>query len=140
MAIIFVASDERVEEFELGDNPVDSFPAMPTHGFGKESRAQLYSLVTGQFLDDAFDLEVLLRGLEEDGPFVYKLERELLHRLASLEEDEIGEFAELWQECEEIETLDLEVNDLYEFLYQYVHFCRTAASDDELDVYLFSDD
>lgn len=140
MAIIFIASDERVEELELGDNPVDFFPCMPSYGFHRDSRAQLYSLVTGQFLDDAWQMEVLQRGLDDEGPFVYKLDEQLLHRLADLEEDEIGDFAELWQECEEIEALDLEVNDLYEFLFQYAHFCRTAAADDELGLYIFTED
>lgn len=118
----------------------DSFPCMSTQQFGRDARAQLYSLVAGNFLDDAWSMEVLTRSLSEDGPYIYELDNNIVARLAELDEDDIGEFAELWLECGELESLDLEVNDLYEFMYQLVHFCRTAEAGDDLGVYVFSPD
>ena len=112
---------------------------MSTQGLHRDARAQLYSLVTNSFLDDAWALEVLAHSVTEDGPYFYKLDDSLVMRLAELDEDDIGHYAELWLECEDLESLDPEVTDLYEFLYQLVHFCRTADADDELGIYVFSD-
>ena len=137
--IIFVGSGERVEELEPDEELADSFPCMSTRQFDREARAQLYSLVTNMFLDDAWSLEHLTRSLTDDGPFIYRLDSDLVSRLAELDEDGIGEFAEMWIECEELESTDLEVDDLLEFMYQLVHFCRTAEADEDLGVYVFSD-
>ena len=137
--IILIGSEELVSEFEPDEELTDSFPCMSAQHYPREARAQLYSLVTGTFLDDAWEMEVLAHSVTEDGPYFFKLDDGLVARLADLDEDDIGQYAELWLECEELESLDPEVTDLYEFLYQLVHFCRTADADDELGIYVFSD-
>lgn len=137
--IILIGSEERVEDFEADEELTDSFPCMSTAHFDRDARAQLYSLVTNTFLDDALSFEQLARSITEEGPCFYKLDIDLVERLANLDEDEIGEIAEHWLECEELESLDPEVTDLYDYLYQLVHFCRTASADDDLGVYVFAD-
>ncbi|MEX0941567.1 MAG: hypothetical protein WD002_03395 [Pseudomonadales bacterium] len=137
--IVFVGSDDEVDELELDESPVDSFPCMSTQQFHREARAQLYSLVTGMFLDDAAQLEEVFRPLTDDGPYIYKLNPDLQEKMSRLEDDDIGELAEQWLLCEDLETLDLEVSDLHEFMYQFVHFCYTAERGDELAVFIYSD-
>ena len=137
--IIFIGSDELVEELEPEESLADTFPCLQTGQFDRATRAQLYSLVTHAFLDDAWQFEVLFRSLTEDGPYIYRLDAELVDRLTELDEDDIGKFAELWLECEELESLDPEISDLYDFMYQMVHLCRTAADADDLGVFVYSD-
>lgn len=137
--IIFVGSESRVEEIEPDENPADAFPCMSSQQYFSEARAQLYSLVGGVFLDDALAMEELFTSLTDEGPFIYRLDRTMQQALAELDEDAIAEYAELWMQCEEIEGLDTEVNDLYEFLYQFVHFCHTAGDEDDMGVFIYSD-
>lgn len=137
--IILIGSDERVEEFEPDEELADSFPCMSTQPFDREARAQLYSLVTHTFLDDAWAFEQLFRAMTDEGPYFYKLDEDLVARLSGLDEDDIGDIAEDWLECEELESVDPEVTDLYEYLYQLVHLCRTAGADDDLGVFVFTD-
>lgn len=137
--IIFVGSTEAVAEMQMDDNPANEFPCMSSQQFHREARAQLYALVTGTFLDEALEHEILDQTLSDEGPYIYSLKPETQQALARLEEDHIGEVAQSWIECEEIEQLDLQENDLSEFMFQFVHFCQIAVNDD-LQVYLYSDD
>jgi hypothetical protein len=136
--LIFLGSDERVEELELDEDPTHLFQCMPASQFDREARAQLYSLVTNSFLEDAAALEVITRSLDDEGPWIYRLDRALLERLASLDEDEIGKFAELWFECEQLEALEPELDDLHEFMYQLVSFCQAACNEADLGVFVYS--
>lgn len=138
--IIFVASEDLIEELEPDENLADSFPCMSTQPFDRDARAQLYSLVTHQFLDDAWSLEVLIHSLTEEGPWIYALEAGLVTRLAELDEDDIEELAAQWIDCEEVESLDLEAVDLHEFMYHLVDFCRAAEAGDDLGVFVYGDD
>lgn len=137
--IIFVGADDSVANMEPDENPANNFPCMSSQQFHRDARAQLYALAQGLFLDEAFAIEILDQSLGDDGPYIYKLSENTMESLARLEEDGIEELAKAWLECEEIEQLDLSENDLHEFLFQYVHFCQTASNDD-LGVYIYSDD
>ena len=137
--LIFVAAADQVDELELDENPAASFPVMSSQEYHRGARAQLYSLVTGSFLDEAQGLEILYRSLTDDGPYIYRLDEDTQLKLSRLDEDSLGEFAELWLETEELEAIDRDVNDLYDFLYQFAHLCHVAAQDEELDVFIYSD-
>lgn len=137
--IIFVAAPDQIEELEPDENPANSFPVMSSQEFHHGARAQLYSLVTGCFLDEALGHEILVRSITDDGPWIYQLNETTQHQFARLDEDGLGEFAQLWLETEEIEAIDRDVNDLYDFLYQFAHFCHMATHDDELGVFIYSD-
>jgi len=136
--IIFVGSDESVEELEVDEDPADSFPCLATGPLYRDARTQLYALVTGVFFDEAWDFEVLSYTLTEEGPWIYRLATELVEQLAELDEDTIGEYAELWLECEELESLDPDLSDLYDFLYHFVHLCRTALDGEDLGVFVYA--
>ena len=137
--IIFVGSAESVANMEPDENPANEFPCMSSQQFHREARAQLYALVTGTFLDEAMDLEILDQTLSDEGPFIYILESKTQESLARLEEDQVEEIAQLWMNCVEIEQLDLSENDLQEFMFLLVHFCQIASNDD-LGLYIYSDD
>ena len=83
-------------------------------------------------------MELLDREISDEGPYLYRLDNTLMETLADLEEDQVESFAALWLECEEIEALNLETNDLLDFMFLLVHFCQTACNDD-LGVYIYSD-
>ena len=137
--IIFVGAEDSVAEMAPDENPANEFPCMSSQQFHRDARSQLYALVQGVFLDEAFALEMLEQTLTDDGPYIYRLDPSTQNNLASLDEDGIEQLASAWLECEEIEQLDLAENDLHEFLFQYVHFCQIATNDD-LGVYIYSDD
>lgn len=124
---------------EPDENPANEFPCMSSQQFHRDARAQLYALVMGEFLHEALGLEVLDQTLSEEGPYIYRLDTDTQNALAYLDEDGIESVANSWQQCEEIEQLDLTENDLHDFLFQFVHFCQTASNDD-LGVYFHSDD
>ena len=111
---------------------------MSSQQFHRDARAQLYALVSGQFLDEAAQLEYLDQSLSDDGPYVFKLADTLIDNLARLDEDQIESVAISWHSCVEIEALNLEPGDLHEFMFQFIHFCQVAKNDD-LGVYLYSD-
>jgi hypothetical protein len=137
--IIFVGAPDSVADMEPDENPANEFPCMSSQQFHRDARSQLYALAQGVFLDEAYELEILDQTLTDDGPYIYRLDSRTQDTLAHLEEDAIEALARSWLECEEIEQLDLSENDLHEFLFQYVHFCQTASNDD-LGVYIYSDD
>lgn len=137
--LIFVAAPDQITELELDENPATSFPVMSSQEFHRGARAQLYSLVTGCFLDEAEGLEILFRSLTDEGPYIYQLAGNAMHALSRLDEDALGEFAEMWLETEEIEAIDRDVNDLYDFLYQFAHLCHVAAQDEDLGIFIYAD-
>lgn len=137
--IIFVASEDSVVSMEADENPSESYPCMSSQQFHRDARAQLYALVTGEFLHEASEMEMLDQALTEEGPYIYKLSMVLVTNLARLEEDTIEEISLSWMQCEEIEALDLDANDLHDFMFQLVHFAQIAFNDD-LSVYIYSDD
>ena len=137
--IIFIASEDSVVSMEADENPSESYPCMSSQQFHRDARAQLYALVTGEFLHEASEMEMLDQALTEEGPYIYKLSMVLVTNLARLEEDTIEEISLSWMQCEEIEALDLDANDLHDFMFQLVHFAQIAFNDD-LSVYIYSDD
>ncbi len=140
MAEIFmIGSEDGIEELEADENPADVFPCMNTHGIHAEARAQLYTLVTRSFLDDAMLLEPLVRQLAEDGPNIHQLDSSLATLLANKDENDIEELVRHWLECEAIEELEVDSEDLSDFLFQLIHFCKTATQGEGLGVYLYTD-
>ena len=69
--IIFIASTEAVGSLESDDNPAEEFPCMSSQQFHRDARAQLYALVTGEFLHEASEMEMLDQALTEEGPYIY---------------------------------------------------------------------
>ena len=134
-----ISSEDGIEELEADENPADAFPCMNTHGIHAEARAQLYTLVTRSFLDDAMLLEPLVRQLAEDGPNIHQLDSSLATLLANKDENDIEELVRHWVECEVIEELELDSEDLSDFLFQLIHFCKTAIQGEGLGVYLYTD-
>ena len=137
--IIFIASSESIATLEDDENPAQAYPCMSSQQFHREARAQLYTLVTGEFLHEASQMETLHRAFDDDGPYIYQLKPRLRQALARVEEDHIEPICLTWMQCEDIEVMDLESSDLHDFMFQLVHFCQTAGSDD-LGVYIYSDD
>tara|TARA_B100001079_G_C16397663_1_gene509821 strand:+ start:840 stop:1262 length:423 start_codon:yes stop_codon:yes gene_type:complete len=137
--IVFVVASDIVESMQIDENPTDSFPCMSTREFHRDARAQLYSLVTGEFLDEAIQMELLDRVFTDDGPYIYRMADPLKVALARLEEDQVEDLSKLWMQCDEIERLNLDEPDLHDFMYQLIHYCQVAVNDD-LCVCIYSDD
>ena len=135
--VFLIGAIERVDELEADENPADVFPCMSAFNIHAEARAQLYTLVTHTFLDDAMQLEPLIRELSEDGPNIHQLKPSLVELLSTKDEDEIEELVSHWIQCEPIEELELDADDLNEFLFQLVHFCQTAIQGEDLGVYIY---
>lgn len=137
--IIFVATPEGVESLEADESPAHHFPCMVTGPFHRDSRTQLYGMLTNRFVDEAHDLEIKCHSFSYDGPYIYQYDALLLEAIARIEEDQVPEVASYWQECSELESLDLGAADIHEFLFQLIHFCQLAHND-SLNLYIYSDD
>ena len=133
-----IASRERIDELEPDENPADVFPCMNAMGIHTEARAQLYTVVMQCFLDVAMGFEPLIQSLGASGPNILQLELPLMDKLAGKDENDIEELVSHWIECEVVEELELDSEDLNDFLFQLVHFCQTAKQGD-LGVYIYSD-
>lgn len=136
--ILFLGIDEAVQDIELDENPAERFPCLSTLQFHRDARAQLYALVCRVFLDEAQEMEQLFHCLSDEGPNIYRLDSSALDALARLEEEAVETYAGLWQECEELEALNLATDELIDFLFTFVHFCQIASNDD-LNLYIYSD-
>jgi hypothetical protein len=112
---------------------------MSSQQFHRDARAQLYALVSGEFLHEALEMEYLDQSLSDEGPYIYQLTDQIRESLARLDEDEVEVVSIRWMECEEIEQLNLAENDLHDFLFQLIHFCQIASNDD-LGIYIYADD
>ncbi len=134
-----IGSEDGIEALEADENPADVFPCMNAQGIHAEARAQLYTLVNRSFLDDAMLLEPLVRQLAEDGPNIHQLDSSLTTQLANRDENDIEELISHWVECEAIEELGLDSEDLSDFLFQLIHFCKTATQGEGLGIYLYTD-
>jgi len=106
--------------------------------YHREARSQLYALVTQCFSEEAYDLEVLFRMMDDDGPFLYELTESTVTALARIEEDEATTLAGLWSECAAMESMELDSGEVIEFLFQFIHFCQIAHNDD-LSLFIYSD-
>ena len=138
MTDMFVlGSEERVVEFEPDENPADSFVTLHCGPVDIESRAQLYALTMGLLFDDAMGVEILERQVTEEGPFFYELEAAAIDTIADLEEEEIEQIAITWGQTETMESLNLEDQDLVEFLFNLVNLCQ--ATNDEIGLYIISE-
>ena len=135
--IFLIGAQERIDELEADENPADVFPCMSASSIHAEARAQLYTLVTHSFLDDASQLEPLIRELSEDGPNIHQLKPSLVAQLSTKDENDIEELVSHWIECEPIEKLELDADDLNEFLFQLVHFCQTVCQGEDLGLYIY---
>ena len=137
--IIFLGAADSIETMPIDENPSESYPCMSSQQFHREARAQLYALVTGEFVDEAGEMEYLDRILSDEGPYIYQLDLILRESLARLDEDQVENLAQIWAECKEIEVMDLVASDLHDFMFQLIHFCQIACNDD-LGIYIYSDD
>ena len=133
-----IALRERIDELEPDENPANVFPCMNAMGIHSEARAQLYMVVMQCFLDEAIGFEPLIHSLGASGPNILQLELPLMDKLAGKDENDIEELVSHWIECEAVEELELDSEDLNDFLFQLVHFCQTAKQGD-LGVYIYSD-
>jgi hypothetical protein len=133
-----IALRERIDELEPDENPADVFPCMNAMGIHTEARAQLYTVVMQCFLDEAVGFEPIIHSLGASGPNILQLEPPLMDKLAGKDENDIEELVSHWIECEAVEELELDTEDLNDFLFQLVHFCQTAKQGD-LGVYIYSD-
>ena len=133
-----LGSAERVEEFEIEEDPADSFVVLHCGPVDIEARAQLYALILGMFSDDAVSLEMLHRKVTDDGPFFYEIEQTLIDALANLDEAAIEAVALNWCESEAMESLELADSDIVEFLFNLANLCQTT--NDELGLYILGAD
>ena len=135
---IFIANDELVRA------PNDEFiaeglPSLPCSGISRDARAQLYSLVTGTFLEDALQMELLIIASDGKSPFVYELDELVVDSFTQKEEDDLDALVAQWRFTQDIEKLHVENNDISDFEFTLAHLCRTARNETDLGVFLLSD-
>ena len=135
---IFIADGELVRA------PNDEFiaeglPSMPCGGISRDARAQLYSLVTGTFLEDALQMELLIIASDGASPFVYELDELVVDSLTDKEEDDLEALVAQWRLTQDIEDLNVEDTDLSDFAFTLAHLCRTTRNETDLGVFLLAD-
>ncbi len=135
--LLFYADPSELEQMDLEGPPSESFVCMLGQGIHLDARAQLYSLIAGVFLDEAMAMEEPIDELATPDSWISQLPGLLVEKIASLEEEDILQVLEYWQQCEEVEDLDLEKDDLLEYLFALVSLCQ-AASDENAGVYTYT--
>ena len=135
--ILIIGTPEGVAEFDPEDNPADTFPCLFAGAVHKEARAQLYAIITKTFFDEALQMEFFVRELDQDGPYIYQFESQLVTELSYFPEDDVDQLNAVWSET----YLDLNMEDaeLADFIFQLVNFCQVVHNDDELHLYVISD-
>jgi len=136
--MLFIAEESELKHLQADDNPIDSFTCMNGLGIDLEMRAQLYSLITGDYLDDCMSLEEPVKELSDEGPWIARLPSSLTQQLALLEDDQITELAENWSECGDVEATDLSLDELSEYLYVLANLCHNANQEVDLHIYTFT--
>jgi hypothetical protein len=135
---LFIAIESEMARLQADDNPKDSFTCMNGLGIDLEMRAQLYSLITGDFLDDCLSLEDPVHEFSDEGPWITRLPVELTKKIAALEDDLIIEVVDNWSECSDLEAADLSLEELSDYLSILVHLCHTAAQEADLHIYTYT--
>ena len=136
--LLFIAVESEMARLQADDNPIDSFTCMHGLGIDLENRAQLYSLITGDFLDDCLSLEDPVHQFSDEGPWITCLPAELTRKIAALEDDQIIEVVGNWSECSDAEAADLSLEELYDYLSILVNLCHNAAQEADLHIYTYT--
>jgi len=128
--LLFFADPLELLNLSPGESPRNAFACMHGRGIDGPARAQLYSIVSGSFLQDALEMEISVDELSTDSSWINGLTDELVDCLGQLDESAISETVAHWQQCEEIETLDVTQDDLLEYLFALVNLCQNALQED----------
>ena len=136
--LLFIAVESELAYLQADDNPIDSFTCMKGLGIDLEMRAQLYSLITGTFLDDCLSLEDEVKQFSAEGPWIARLPRALTQQIANLEEDELTEVVENWSECSDVEAADLTTEELSDYLSMLINLCHNATQEEDLCIYTYT--
>lgn len=136
--LLFLAAEGELDQLQVDDNPKDAFTCMNGLGIDSEMRAQLYSLISGDFLDDCLLLEEPLQPQSEEGASITRLPRTLTQQIAALTDDELADVVVNWSECSDLEATDLCQDDLSEYLYVLTNLCQNAMLEVDLSIYTYT--
>lgn len=136
--LLFIAIESELDHMQVDDNPIDLFTCMHGHGIDKEMRAQLYSLITGNFLDDCLLLEDPVKQLSDEGPWITRLPEPLTRQIAGLEEDDLKEVVENWYQCSEMEASDISLDELSDYLFILANLCLNCSREPGLHIFTFT--
>ncbi|HJN49679.1 MAG: hypothetical protein QGI68_07740 [Pseudomonadales bacterium] len=136
--LLFIADEDELSKLQPDDNPKDSFTCMNGLGIDLEMRAQLYSLINGEFLDDCLLLEEPLQTSSDEGPWITRLPRELTQQIADLADEQLTEVVDNWRECSDVEAADLGQDDLSEYLYILTNLCQNTMQEAGLHIYTYT--
>lgn len=128
--LLFFANASDLIRLEPGQSPGESFVCTPGMGIHADARAQLYSIVTGEFLQDTMAMEELVDDLATEATWVSRLPDELVARLGALDEQTATDAVKHWMFCEEIEHLQISEDDLLEYLFALINLCENALQED----------
>jgi hypothetical protein len=135
--LLFYADSRDLYKLEPGESPKNSFVCMHGLGIHIDARAQLYSIVMGEFLQDALAMEELVDDLGTEASWISRLHGDLVERLGELDERAIAETVTHWMLCEEMESLQISRDDLLEYMFTLVNLCLSAHQEDAC-VYTFT--
>mgnify|MGYP001156829440 CR=1 FL=1 len=136
--LLFIAAEGELSKLQPDDDPIDSFTCMNGLGIDLEMRAQLYSLISGDFLDDCLLLEEPLQRPFDEGPWITRLPRALTRQIAALEDEQQVELVDNWSECSDVATADLDPDELTEYLYILSNLCHNALQEEDLHIYTYT--
>jgi hypothetical protein len=128
--LIFFADSGDLFNLEPGESPRDSFVCMLGLNIHIDARAQLYSIVTGKFLQDALEMEEPVDDLGTDASWIGRLPDELVGLLSDLDEQAIAETVKHWMVCEEMESLQISEDELLDYVFTLVNICQNAIQED----------
>lgn len=127
---LFTAGEQDVRALASLEEARYLFTCLPLLRIDAEVRAQLYLLMGHSSLNDAYAAEKLLFQNEDSGQSLAELSSSLVMQLAETAEDDLDELTVNWAESQAAEALDLETEELQDFLFALIELCRTAVNED----------
>lgn len=127
---IFVAGQADLASLQPEDDPTVFFSCYRMGSVDSPARMQLYSLLTGNFLDDCLPFEKPDRELEDLGFDICCLPEEITNRIAQLDEQGLKLIRDEWMVCEEIESTSIDEDELLEFLFLLNSLSLDALNND----------
>jgi hypothetical protein len=127
--LLFFADPDELSMMDPEASPSEAFICMLGQGIHADARAQLYSLVAGEFLYDALNMEEPVDDLSTPASWINKLSDSLVEQISALDEETIIDTLEYWQQSEEVEGLNLDKDELLEYLFALVSLCQQAKQE-----------
>ena len=121
---LFSATESDVNELQPEDIPSRRFGGVEAKGLNPVPFAALHHILTGIDIQESVRLHSLVAEITEDGPWIYRLPRELASTLAELSQRGIDSVAAEWTKTDELQLAGWSYDDVNSVRSRMVALCQ----------------